>query len=590
MSRGFVIVLLGLFLVGCEGVIGGTDGIVGGPDDRPASGSPGASFPSQASMLRMTKQQHQRTVQDLLVHFLGGDAQPVLDAVEPVYGIIPDDPSELDFGELVGATFSRMSQNVGELHIRGYYDVAVTVADAIVQDDLRRQALFGDCVDQPVDDHTACIGTFIDTFGLWTTRRPLTQNERSFFLDSVFADDGNSYAATPQAIHDLLVAMMVSPTFLYFVENQGTELEDGLYELDAYELASRLSFHFWSSMPDEELFDAAADGSLLTEAGYRAQVERIYADTRTRATFDRFFFEWLSLYRTGDPFGGVASLDPQKMTFVEGYDVSPALRENMIDEVLEMTEYYRKSGTFDDLFTSNASFARTSDLAAIYEVPTWDGSEPLIEFPTSERLGLLGRGALLSAATVYTHPILRGVRIREDFMCDELGTPPANVNGAPDEATTLMTTRDRIEALTSPSNCNGCHQFINGLGFPLESFDALGRYRTDEMIIDVDGDVSMVPIELDATPYIEGPSDATVVSGPADLVNDLLDSGKLQSCFAKHYVRFALGLAADPAYGGDVGTIEALSEQITSGAPLADVFKGIAFMPAFKQRLRGDES
>lgn len=590
MFRGVLLGLLGLFIVACDGVIGGTNGIARGPDDRPASGSTGASFPSQASMLRMTKQQHGRTLEDLLVHFLGGDAQPILDAVDPVYGIVPDDPSELDFGELVGATFSRMSQNVGELHVRGYYDIAVTVADAIVQDDLRRNALFGTCVDQPLDDHTACIGTFIDTFGLWTTRRPLTQDERSFFLDTIFADDGKDYAATPQAIHDLLVAMLMSPSFLYFVENQGTELEDGLYELDAYELASRLSFHFWSSMPDEELFDAAADGSLLTKAGFEAQVERVYADPRTQDTFVRFFFEWLSLYRAGDPFGGVASLDPQKMTFIEGYDVSPELRENMIDEVLEMTEYYREFGTFDDLFTSNVSFARTDDLAAIYEVPTWDGSGPLVEFPTSERLGLLGRGALLSAATVYTHPILRGVRIREDFMCDELGTPPANVTGAPDEATSMMTTRDRIEALTSPSNCNGCHQFINGLGFPLESFDALGRHRTDEMIIDVDGDVSMAAIDLDATPYIEGISDTAVVSGPVELVDDLLESGKLQRCFATHYVRFALGLAADPAYGGDVATIDALSEQITSGAPLADVFKGIAFMPAFKQRLRGDES
>jgi hypothetical protein len=154
----------------------------------------------------------------------------------------------------------------------------------------------------------------------------------------------------------------------------------------------------------------------------------------------------------------------------------------------------------------------------------------------------------------------------------------------------MMTMRERIEALTSPSNCSGCHQFINGLGFPLESFDALGRHRTDEMIIDVTGDVSMASLDLEATPFIEGPSDATVVSGPGELVDALLDSGKLQSCFARHYVRFALGLAADPAYGGDVGTIDALSEQIASGAPLADVFKGIAFMPAFRQRLRGDES
>ena len=85
-------------------------------------------------------------MEDLLGHFLGGDAGAVLDEIEPVYGIIPDDPSELDVGELVGSTFSRMSQSVGELHIRGYFDVAQTAANEIVQDDTRRTRMFGDCV------------------------------------------------------------------------------------------------------------------------------------------------------------------------------------------------------------------------------------------------------------------------------------------------------------------------------------------------------------------------------------------------------------------------------------------------------------
>ncbi|MEM7434380.1 MAG: DUF1592 domain-containing protein [Myxococcota bacterium] len=550
----------------------------------------GASFPSETTMLRMTKQQHQRTVHDLLVHFLGGDAQPLLDAIDPTYGIIPDDPAELDFGELVGSTFSRMSQNVSELHVRGYFDIASTIGDAVSGDELLRVALFGPCIDEASNDHTACVGEFIDTFGQWTQRRPLSDDERSFFLDTVFADGGRNYEATPQAIDDLLVAMLVSPNFLYFIRDQGPEIEDGLFELDAYELASRLSFHFWGSMPDEELFDAAADGSLLTESGYRTQVERVYADSRTRATFRRFFYEWLVLYDTGDPYGGVAALDAQKMAFIEGADVSPELRDNMIAEAIDMGEFYRANGHFDDLFTSNVSFARTEDLASIYEVPVWDGMSPPVEFPTPERIGVLGRGALLSAATVYTHPILRGVRIRENFLCDDLGDPPADVNGAPDAVTATMTTRARTEALTSPGSCNGCHMFINGLGFPLEGFDALGRHRDDEMIIDTEGDVTMTALDLEATPLIDGASDGTVVTGPTELVDELLDSGKLQRCFATHYVRFALGLEADPAYGGDAGTIDALSDEIVNGATLAEFFKEIAFLPAFRQRLRGDES
>lgn len=589
--RGISLGLSVLLLVACEGVIG--DGAGSGPrraeDERP-TGSATLGFASQASLLRLTKAQHRRTLEDLLEHFLGAEAEVVADAVDPVYGIIPDDPAQLDVGELVGSTFSRMSQNVGELHVRGYYDVATTAADTIVQDDVRRSMLFGSCIDETRADHSECVGAFIDEFGLWAMRRPLTPDERTFFLDAVFADDGRDYQATPAALRDLLVAFLVSPNFLYFVEDRGQQLDDGLYELDPYELASRLSYHFWSSMPDEELLEAAADGSLSTEDGYAAQVERVYADDRTRSTFEAFFYEWLSLYRTGDPFGGVGSGDPQKMAFIEGYDVSPTLRENMIEEVLDMTEHYRQHGTFEDLFTSPVSFARTADLAEIYEVAPWDGSEPLIEFPTPERVGLLGRAALLSAATVYSHPILRGVRIREDFLCDDLGSPPAAVNGAPSEATSRMTTRERIEALTSPATCSGCHQFINGLGFPLEVFDALGRHRSEEMIIDVEGSVSMLPVDVAATPFIEGPSDERMVTGPEELVAELLATGKLQTCFARHYVRFALGLAADPSQGGDPATVEVIADTLASGASLAEVFKRIAFLPAFKQRLRGDQS
>ncbi len=591
MIRGIFIGLFCLTLAACEGVIGGAGvGSPRGDDDPTRNTGTSYGYASQASLLRLTKEQHQRTLEDLLEHFLGDDADAVLFEIEPAYGIVPDDPSALDVGELVGSTFSRMSQSVGELHIRGYFDIAKTAANTIAHDDVLRAQMFGACVDTADDDHSACIGPFIDAFGLRALRRPLTDDEHDFFLHTVFADGESDYRATPEALSDLLVTFLMSPSFLYRIETGGEEIADGLYQLDGYGLASRLSYHFWDSMPDEELLAAAADGSLMTEAGYAAQVERIYADDRTKTTFARFFYEWLELYKTGDPFGGVTSGNPQKMAFIEGYDVTPVLRDNMVDEVLEMLEHYRTTGVFDDLFTSPLSFARTADLAAIYEVPVWDGGEPTVEFPTPERLGLLGRGALLSAATVNTHPILRGVRIRENFMCDVLGTPPANVNQNVEDLEGAVTTRERIESLTSPSSCAGCHKFINGLGFPLEVFDSLGRHRSDEMVIDVEGDVTTLPVDAVATPFIDGPGDDRSVSGPSDLVDELLAGGKLQSCFAQHYVRFALGLTADPAFGGDPETIQVLGDALADGIPLGEVFKELAYLPAFKQRLRGDES
>lgn len=581
--KGLVLGLAVVLLAACDGVIGGTHR--SGGDTPFTPGSAGTT-----ALLRLTKAQHRNTLGDLLQNFLGDEAGSLLEAVDPVYQVIPEDAAELDIGGLVGSTFGRMAQTVGELHIRGYFEVALTVAEGIVSDESRRTGLFGECIDDPGDDHTACLDDFLDTFGLWAMRRPLTSAERSFFIDTVFADDGRDYAASSEALSDLLVALLTSPNFLYLMNTEGEETSEGLFELDAFELASRLSYHFWDSMPDQELLDAAADGRLMTENGYVEQVNRIYADARTAATFERFVFEWLELYKTGDAFGGVASGEIQKMTFIEGYDVSPALRDNMIAEVLDMAEHYRRFGTFEDLFTSNASFAKTEDLAAIYEVDVWDGEAPPIPFPTAERIGLLGRAALLSAATVSTHPILRGVRIRENLMCDELGTPPANVNEIEQDLQAVATTRQRTEDLTSPSSCSGCHSLINGLGFPLEAFDSLGRLRESEMAIDIDGNVSMLPLDLESIPYIGGTQDPSPVVGPAQLSQELLASGKLIECFARHYVRFSLGLAADPAYGGDPATVNTVASEIDAGSNLSDVFKSVAFSSAFKHRLEGDDS
>jgi hypothetical protein len=584
MIRGIQFGITALLLVSCQGVIG-DGGFARGSDGNRGPNGGGVGVPSESTLKRLTKEQHRNTVESLLVEFLGSDAGPVLDAVDPVYAIIPEDTADLSIGGLVGATFSRMAQSVGELHIRGYFDVAMTAADSIAFDEGRRVRMFGDCFEAPEQDHAACLDEFLGDFGLWAMRRPMTAEERDFFIDVVFADDGRSYVATPEALRDVLVTLLTSPNFLYLVNTEGAEVGNGVYELDGYELASRLSYHFWDSMPDQELLDAAADGTLLTPNGYAEQVDRVYADPRTGATFRRFVYEWLELYETGDVYGGVSSGDVQKMTFIAGYKVTPALREEMNEEVLDMVEYYRLNGTFEDLFTSNDSFAKSEDLAAIYDVAVWDGQSMPVPFPTPERQGLLGRAALLASATVTTHPILRGVRIREDLMCDELGAPPDDVNDVEQDFQALATTRQRTESLTSPGSCAGCHILINGLGFPLEAFDSLGRYRSEEMYIDVEGSVELLPLDLESAPFVASASDPTVVDGPAELTDAILSSGKLEECFARHYVRFTLGLLADPAYGGDSETVRALADELRAGGPLSDAFKSIAFLPAFKQRV-----
>jgi hypothetical protein len=590
--------VMGFSLVACEGVIGGPglDGVA-----NPDSGSPGPSdtgfdaaavvgSPSESTLVRMTKSQHQATLRTLLERFLGEHADPVIEATAPLYGIVPDDSADLHLAGLVGASFSRMSQVVGELHIRGYFEIANAVAELIAFDEVRRRQLFGDCIDEPAEDHSGCVEAFLDDFGLWVFRRPLTDDERVFLVDTVFADDGSSYQASPEAVRDVLVTLLVAPDFLYFVNDSDVEIDPGVLALDPYELATRLSYHFWESMPDDELFEAAADGRLATPNGYAEQVERVYADPRAQTTLRRFIYEWLELYNAGDPHAGLTSGDVRKELFVDGYEVTPELRDAMVAEVLDMADYYRENGVFEDLFTSNASFAKTPALAAIYDVPAWNGIGPPEPLGNPERVGVLGRAAVLASESVETHPILRGVRVREDFLCDNLGEPPVNLDPGQQLTESVVTTRERVESMTSPASCAGCHTLINGLGFPLEAFDSLGRYRTEEMVIDASGEVAMLPVDVAALPYVDGGSDSTGVVGPRELVDALVASDKLEPCFARHYVRFTLGLLADPAFGGDEDTIDALAQLLRDGVPLGEFYKEVAYLPAFKQRLAEEGS
>jgi hypothetical protein len=582
---------LSVLLVACEGVIGGT----GYPqiDDAGEGPAPGVSpdgavsSPSESTLLRMTKAQHRETLSSLLDRFLGDLAEPVLEAVDPVYNMIPDDSAELKPTGLIGASFSRMSQVVGEQHVRGYFEVARAVAEMIASDPARRRALFGDCIDGAGNDHAACVESAVEELGLHAFRRPITEDELAFFVDTVFSDEGQSYEATPEALRDVVVTLLTAPDFIYFVNDGDVEIEPGLLELDSYELATRLAYHFWGTMPDQELLDAAGDGTLDTPEGYAEQVERIYADPRTAETLRRFVYEWLELQNVGDPYAGVESGDVRKTMFIDGFDVGPDLSDAMVLEVLDMADYYRENGAFEDLFRSNASFATTPDLAAIYDVSVWNGVGLPEPMSNPERVGLLGRAALLASESVETHPILRGVHIREDLLCDPLGEPPANFEPGDQLTGSVVTTRERTEALTSPASCAGCHVLINGLGFPLEAFDSLGRYRDEEMVIDAMGEVAMLPVDTVAVPYVESGADDVEVNGPRELVDTLLASGKLEPCFARHYVRFSLGLLADPTFGGDPGTVDVLAELLRSGAPLHEFYKEIAYLPAFKQRVLG---
>ncbi|MCA9528551.1 MAG: DUF1592 domain-containing protein [Myxococcales bacterium] len=596
-----LVTLSALSLGACSGAIGATT-----ERDMPTTtplGPTGVSAtkfvcdadaaPAARAMFRLSKRQYRNTLHDLLGMYLpAADRDVVMSDLERKIRLIPDDATKAFNTDtpVRGAFFRRMSQDVTAEHNARYFQVAQRAAQDIVSDPGRIAAVFGACADDgdPSND-TDCIERFVRDFGLHALRRPLSESEVSFYVDTVYADSGYDYEANADSLSDVLVVMLMSPRFLYRME-EGDDRVGGtedVYRLSPYEVAARLSYQFWDSMPDQALFDAAADGSLDTDAGYRAQVDRVFNDPRTAATLDEFYSEWLDLGNVPDPHALARIDDPRFDKFAGDNLPSDGLHDAMIADVLDMTRYYSESddGTFEDLLLSPYSFARDPELAKIYGVQPWDGNgADLQRFPDADRVGVLGRAALLVAASNATHPIIRGVRVRRNILCDVLNPPPANANReSPEPTSDTQTTRERVEALTSAGSCQNCHAYINGLGFPFEDFDALGRHRDQEPFIEPDGTLqAWLPVDTNAAPRIEQTDSRTKVSGAADLAQQMLDSGKVQACFARHYVRFSM--SRNESTTEDGCALESVREEIEAGKPLRDILKSIAFEPHFRER------
>jgi hypothetical protein len=474
-----------------------------------------------------------------------------------------------------------MDQAVSQAHVQAFFGAATQVASVLTQDAASVEALLGSCA-RDGSNANACVDGFIQRFGRRALRRPLHADELAFYRE-VYAAEGRIDA---RALSDVVSVMLNAPQFIYHVEDRGTDGDaPGVVALDGYAVASRLAYQFWQTLPDEALLAAAENGSLSTEDGYREAVDRVLDDPRTSRTIASFAREWLHLdaLRPLD----TASGDPVFDAFV-GDDVpSPDLRDDMITEVAESLAYHTLEAQDGILgwLGSQHSFARSEELASLYGVPAWDGRGEPPTFPAGERAGLLTRAALLATGSANTRPIMKGVVIRKHILCDNIATPPANVAGAPPELSSELTTREVVEQLTERegTSCAGCHRIqINGLGFPTESYDALGRVREMQPLFDESGQMMAErPIDTEGVPRVWSTDDRPVAD-VFELTERIAESGKVEACFARQYFRFTYGREEELDVDGCA--LEEVRNALTTGGSLRDAFARIALRPEFRQR------
>ena len=562
----------------------------GGTGPTTGGGSGGASFgtcrpaagPGVTPLTKLSTLQYRNTVRDLLA---ASGLGSLATEIAPALAGVPDDSLSL-------ATFRGLDPRISGDHIQSYFNVAAAVGNAVEASPARLTAVAGSCATvTPLG--AACVNSFLAGFGRRAFRRPLTSAEQASLAA---LNDGQRSPA--EAIRAMIVVLLMSPRFVNHLELEGAPLagSQDLLALGPYEIAARLSYTFWQTMPDDALLAAAADGSIATDAGFATALDRVFADARTRQTLWQFWNEWLHL----ETFTGFSSERPAFMALAAGENLGVAGHDHyrdMVQEVRDLTDLYtwtRPQGTLQDLLTSDLSVTRSADLAHLYGVPAWTGSGDYPRFSSSApRAGLLQRAALLVSSLEQTNPFHRGAFMRRSILCDPLPQPDPNTlppgSLDPPPVTASQTTRQRFAMKIAGNNlCLGCHSQFADLGYILESFDALGRVRASEKVFDEQTGRQLADLPIDTTGVARvQPTDNTLVSGPADLNARIAASGKVEACLSGNYFRFAL--RRQP--GSDSGDA-CLQQQLAAelGKPdvgIAQVFKRLALDASFRQRKVG---
>jgi len=415
-----------------------------------------------------------------------------------------------------------------------------------------------------VGANDACTVGFIKRFGRLAFRRPLSTEETTRYATvatSAAQALNDPYAGARWAAS----AILQSPKFLYRTElGEATAARPDARQLTSIEIASRLSFFLWNGPPDDALLTAAEAGQLVSVDGIRKEAQRLLDAPSGRQAITAFVRDFFWLDRL-DKMAKDAGLYPQ---------FTSTLSRTMGSELTRMWEtvVFEQDGSALDLLTSRRTFVN-KELATFYGLPTaglTDAVMSPIELPaTGGRVGFLGSAALLSlyADQKEGSPTLRGRFIREELLCQPVPPPPDNVNTQLKDPPpgVVYTKREKLNLHRSQAVCASCHGFMDPLGFPLESFDAVGAYRATEAGKPVDASGSL--------------EDQTF-NGLPGLAEALKKTPEVASCMVKHLYRYSTGAAESP---GEDTAVEQLSTRFSStGYRLRSLFLELVSSEGFR--------
>jgi hypothetical protein len=437
------------------------------------------------------------------------------------------------------------------------------------------------CHPANTDAEPACARQIFSTLARQAYRRPVNAADVDVLME--FYQQARAEGSFEDGIEIGLRRLLVDPEFLVRVETEPTDVAVGAsYPISDLELASRLSFFLWSSIPDEELLALASENKLGDPAVLEQQVRRMLDDPRSAALVQNFAQQWLYLRN-------LPSTSPDGIYYPNWDD---ELRKGFQRETeLLFESVMREDRPVTDLLDADYTFVNER-LAKHYGIPNIYGSHFRRVPLTGEldyRRGLLGQGSFLSITfteNFRTSPVKRGVWVLENILGTPPPEPPPNVPALEetvDEANPIRTLRDQLTLHRKEEPCATCHKLMDGIGFALANFDADASWRTMEGH-PRKGDGNSYPIDASVELW-----DGTPVNGPVELRNNLLK-------YSPQFVRFVTEKLLTYGLGRGVEYYDMpLLRQIVAGAEDEDyrfsaLVLGIVESPAFRMRVKQEET
>ncbi len=414
----------------------------------------------------------------------------------------------------------------------------------------------------------ACGAKFVETFGHRAYRRPLTQEDRDR-LGAALAW-GITRGGLKTGVRMVIMTLLQSPHFLYRPEigaPDAASVGTKKLALTDHEIATRLSYLLLNSCPDEALLAAADKGEVHTLEQVEAQTSRLLDSPAGRVAIKRFFHQWL-------PFDRLSKAVKSPELFPEFNEEMKTAMADGAQAFVDHVVFDSKEGNLRELMTANYAFVNAKT-APLYGLQGNFGANQELATLTEPRAGLLTQVGVMAALAdnVQSSPVARGQFIFQGLLCQPVGAPPGNLEGAgvPPTPDPTKTTRERYDEHRTNPACASCHQVMDPLGFGLESFDAIGRFRFKENGKDID-----------ATGELTLDGEKISFDGALELSKFVAESPLARECFARKWFTYSFGRinGADDAL-----TVEELQRAFPEPtSPIKQLFLAVTRTAAFTHR------